>query len=126
MEWFAWLFVFVSWAIWRVGGEDEMGGTDNGFEWFIVIKYSHADWFGEHVDAHYVLTSCEAKRLVSMGPMKPGELLRGFWADNDGQREKASKLHEQRRKENRDFELLMEHIDECWMEAQGRGVFRDS
>lgn len=91
--------------------------SDGGFEWYIVIKYTPQDWFGEQIDAHYVLTSAEALRLTSFGPMKPGELLRGFWVSNMNQRGKAIKLHEQRRFENRQWEMLMRHVDEQWKNA---------
>jgi len=89
-------------------------------DWFIVIKYTHQDYLGEQVDAHFVQNSADALYRTSLGPMRPGEKLRGFWIQNDDQRIAAIRLHDKRAKENRDFELLMEHIDEQWMKAAER------
>lgn len=86
-------------------------------DWFIVVKYTQQDWLGEQVDAHFCMNSVEAIYRTSLGPMRPGELLRAYRIINDSQRLKAIRLHDARLKERRDFELLMEHIDDCWMKA---------
>ena len=94
--------------------------------WHIVVKYTHKDWVGKAVDAHFVSNAVEAMHRTAQGPIRPGELLRAYAALNEPQRRKAIQLHEQRLKADRDFELLMGHIEEGWMEAQHKKVFRDS
>lgn len=103
MEPFCWLFVFIVAAYYFRSGDEIMDGRD----WYIVIRYTPVvDWFGEKVDAHFVESSDDAKRLYK-GPVKPGQCIRGYWADNENQRSAAAELHEKRRKEDREFELFM-------------------
>jgi hypothetical protein len=80
-------------------------------EWCVVVKYQKGNWLGESIDAFYVRTSVEALHMASKGPMKPGDLLRVFWAANDKQAEHAAELHDRKRQEYREFERLMAHMD---------------
>jgi hypothetical protein len=113
LEYFCWSFVFIAFAVFvtRVKGMDKP-------DWYIVIKYTDGDYLGELVDAHFVTNSADALYRTSLGPMRPGEKLRGFWIRNDDQRLNAIRLHELRAKANRDFELLMQHIEDRWSRAQ--------
>ena len=93
-------------------------------DWFIVIRYTDADYLGEMVDAHFVTNSADALYQTSLGPMRPGEKLRGFWIMNDDQRITAIRLHDKRLKANRDFELLMDYIEDTWMKASEKARTR--
>jgi hypothetical protein len=114
LQYFFWSFVCIVFMVFltRVKG---MGKP----EWYIVIRYTDADYLGEMVDAHFVTNSADALYRTSLGPMRPDEKLRGFWIRNDDQLITAIRLHEKRLKANRDFELLMQHIEDRWSRAHG-------
>jgi len=95
-------------------------------DWCFVIKYTHADYIGVEVDAHFVSNVAEAMWRTSQGPMRPGEMLRCAWVISDKQRKRAIALYDSRRKANRDWTLLMTHIEEGWLAASHRKVFRNS
>jgi mannosyltransferase OCH1-like enzyme len=90
-------------------------------EWFVVIKYTHQCYLGEMIDAHYVEHSVTALHLTSQGPMRLGEMLRGYWAKNKRERELAIKLHDRRMTENHNWEQFMEHIEDQWLRAAHSG-----
>lgn len=90
----------------------------NEREWYVVIKYANADYLGEQVDAHYVDRADQALRLASLGPMRPGERLRGFWCQNDSQREMARRLRDKRLKADQEWSELMEQVENAWLRAQ--------
>jgi len=91
-------------------------------EWYICIKYTHQDYVGTRVDAHYVETSDEAKTIVARGPMKPDEMLRGFWAKDEMDRRAAIDLHDERMVANRDFFNLMDRIESAWEKVASRST----
>ena len=89
-------------------------------EWYIVIKYTHEDYVGVRVDAHYVVTSDEAKALVGKGPMRPGEMLRGFWAKDQMDREAAVELHDNRMLDNRDWMVFVDRMEAAWQKVEAK------
>ncbi len=86
-------------------------------KWFIVIKHTAADWVGVRVDAHYVEKAEEALAITARGPMEPGELLRGVWADNEIDRVAAIKLHDNRKNEDQDWVEFVEQFESAWQRA---------
>lgn len=76
-------------------------------EWFVVCKYTGSNWIGVPVDAHFVADSGEAIRIVAAA-MRPGERLRGYWAKNEEERQKAIELHDARAAAKRDWEESVE------------------
>lgn len=91
----------------------EVGEMDE--QWFIVVKYSPADWLGDRIDAYYVRTSSEALTLAShQHPLKPGECLRGFWVQDEFERQEAIELHDRRTALDKEWRELMEHIEDGW------------
>jgi hypothetical protein len=95
--------------------------TQQQKEWFVVIKYTHQCYLGEMIDAHYVERSDEAFHLTHQGPMRPGEMLRGYWARNKRERELAIKLHDKRMTANHNWEQFCEHIEDQWLRAAHSG-----
>lgn len=83
-------------------------------DWYFVIKHTHGDYVGVVIDAYFVVDACDALfKGFSNNPIKAGEMLRGAWALNEKQRATAARLHEKRMLERREFELLMESINEA-------------
>jgi hypothetical protein len=92
---------------------------DEHRQWYIVIKYSPADWVGERIDAHFARSSGEALTLMSSRhPLKPDERLRGFWVQDEFERMEAIELHDRRVALDREWEELMGHIEDGWQRAQ--------
>jgi len=91
--------------------------------WYIVVRYSPVDWAGEPIDAHWIDASPEhaqaAMRRTSVStPMRPGQLLRGYWAMTEEATAEAIRVHDRKLTEDHNWEQLVEHIEAGWMRAQ--------
>lgn len=91
--------------------------SNSNCKWFIVIKYTQEDYCGEMVDAVFAPTSVDALYVVTRGPVKPGECFRAFEAMGPAQLQKAIALYQERRKLDREWNLLLKRIDEDWANA---------
>lgn len=91
--------------------------SNSNCKWFIVIKYRQEDHLGEMVDAIFAPTSVDALYTVTRGPVKPGECFRAFEAMGPAQQQKAVTLYQERRKADREWNLLLKKIEEDWTNA---------
>lgn len=91
--------------------------SNSNCKWFIVIKYTLEDYCGEMVDAIFAPSSVDALYHVTRGPVKPGECFRAFEPIGPAKIQKAIALNQERRKADREWRLLMAHIEDAWSTA---------
>lgn len=92
--------------------------SNENCKWFIVIKYRLEDHLGEMVDTIFAPTSVDALYKVTRGPVKPGECFRAFEPIGPAQLQKAIALYQERRKADREWNLLVAHIEDAWLNAE--------
>lgn len=92
--------------------------TNQNCKWFIVIKYTQDNWLGTMVDAVFAPSSVDALYLVTRGPVEPGEYFRAFEPIGPAQEQKAIALYQERRKADREWNLLVAHFEDAWLRAE--------